>query len=336
MVAVLALAGGLTLLATMGQTHLPGIMQGNSYSPAMIVVVTTVWALGLIALATLWRRRPHTVLDLWLMVVMCAWTFDVALSAIFNAGRFDLGFYAGRIYGLLASTFVLLVLLFETEKLYAQLAWLFEAEQLERKRQMEEGRRIFDTSLDLILVTDRQGNFIRVSPSSAAILGYQPEEMTGHSAAEFICPEDLEPTRNEMRLARRGQHTRNFHTRYVHRDGHPVSLAWTGVWSEPEQRHFFIGRDMTEQKQAQEALKQEAEERQRVAEVLRNTITSMVDPVMVADASGKILIANPPAQKIFGDARGRRFGRVRTPSMIGFIPMALRRFHSNRRRCSAP
>jgi two-component system sensor histidine kinase/response regulator len=39
-------------------------------------------------------------LDTWLMVVMCAWIFDVGLSAVFNAGRFDLGFYSGRIYGL--------------------------------------------------------------------------------------------------------------------------------------------------------------------------------------------------------------------------------------------
>ena len=46
-------------------------------------------------------------LDVWLMVVMCAWLFDIALSAIVNAARFDLGFYAGRIYGLCAASFVL-------------------------------------------------------------------------------------------------------------------------------------------------------------------------------------------------------------------------------------
>jgi signal transduction histidine kinase len=78
--------------------------------------------LSLVALVFLWRRRPRTLLDLWLMVVMCAWVFDIALSAVFNAGRFDLGFYAGRIYGLLASSLVLLVLLLENGTLYARLA----------------------------------------------------------------------------------------------------------------------------------------------------------------------------------------------------------------------
>jgi len=119
--AVLIVVCGLTLLATMRQDSLPAIMQGNRYTPAMIGVVSSVWLFSLVALFALWRRRPHTVLDLWLMVVMCAWLFDIALSAVLNAGRFDLGFYAGRIYGLLAGSFVLIMLLIENSMLYGRL-----------------------------------------------------------------------------------------------------------------------------------------------------------------------------------------------------------------------
>ncbi|WP_341893934.1 ATP-binding protein [Ferrovibrio terrae] len=115
-------------------------------------------------------------------------------------------------------------------------------------------QRIFDTSVDLILVVDRTGNLIRVSPSSLVILGYPCEEMNGRSAIDFLYPEDLENTRNEMRLARKGRQTRNFKCRYVHRDGRVVPLVWTGVWSEPEQQHFFIGRDMTEHNAQEERL----------------------------------------------------------------------------------
>ena len=70
----------------------------------------------------LWRRGPHSVLDLWLMVVLCVWTADSALAAVFNHARYDLGWYAGRIYGLLASGFVLMVLLLENGRLHARLA----------------------------------------------------------------------------------------------------------------------------------------------------------------------------------------------------------------------
>jgi PAS domain S-box-containing protein len=63
-------------------------------------------------------------------------------------------------------------------------------------------QRIFETSLDLILVVDRRGTLIRVSPSSIFILGYHPDEMAGHSAAEFLYAEDLSTAR-ETRCERR-------------------------------------------------------------------------------------------------------------------------------------
>ena len=87
---------------------------------------------------------------------------------------------------------------------FRRMATESQAKTAALKQEIEERRRVFDTSPDLILVTDGQGNFARVSPSCEAILGYRPDEMIGHSATEFICPEDLEPTQNEMRLARRG------------------------------------------------------------------------------------------------------------------------------------
>ena len=116
-------------------------------------------------------------------------------------------------------------------------------------------RRLFETSLDLILVTDRQGILVRVSPISAATLGYAPEEMVGRSGTEFVHPDDLEATRREMQLARRGQHMRNFETRYIHKDGRAITLAWSGVWSDPEQMHFFTGRDVSERKIVEEKLR---------------------------------------------------------------------------------
>ena len=377
-----------------------GGLSGGHYTPVMLGVVSTVWCLSLAALAVLWLRRPHFVLDVWLMVVMCAWLFDIALSAILNVARFDVGFYLGRIYGLCAASFVLAILLdrqcrpagqagspartwsagkppprddlrTEREGLFSAVVessndaiitklldgtitgWNGAAERLfgftaaeaigksiniivppdrrdevrniverisrgepiehfetsrvrkdgstvdvslsispirsasgkivgiskaarditESKRtqhalsqEIEERRRIFDSSNDLILVTDTAGNFIQVSPSVTAILGYQPSDMIGHSAVEFIHPDDLEHTRREMRAARRGQSKRNFETRYVNKEGKAVALNWTGTWSEPVRRHFFIGRDLTE-KQAAEAQLRHAQKMDAVGQL---------------------------------------------------------------------
>lgn len=138
--AVVAVVVALTTLATAGVASLPPIMQGDHYTSAMIFVVTAVWALHLLALLILVMRRPYAVLDLWLLAVLCAWMCDIALSAMLNAGRFDFGFYAGRIYGLAAASFVLIVLLLETIALYARLARSLEAEGREREQRLDELR----------------------------------------------------------------------------------------------------------------------------------------------------------------------------------------------------
>ena len=69
-----------------------------------------------------------------------------------------------------------------------------------------------------------------------------------------------------MRTARRGRHMRNFETRYLHKEGHAVTLTWMGAWSEPVKRHFFVGRDLTE-KQAAEAQFRQAQKMEAVGQL---------------------------------------------------------------------
>lgn len=133
----LVAVGLLTLVATGGHDALPAIMAGNSDLPAKYVVATGTCLMCVIAAAAIWRRPSHSKLDLWLMVVMVAWVFDVALASVFNAGRFSLGFYAGRVYGLMATSFVLVVLLIENARLHAQLMEAKEAERRQAERTLE-------------------------------------------------------------------------------------------------------------------------------------------------------------------------------------------------------
>jgi len=125
----LVAAAVLAALATVNSAWLPAIMEGNHYTGAMKLVVGSVWLASVAAVWVLWRRRPHSVIDLWMLVVMSAWTFDIGLSAVLNAGRFDVGFYGGRIYGLLAASFVLVMLVAENGTLYARLMKAHEREQ---------------------------------------------------------------------------------------------------------------------------------------------------------------------------------------------------------------
>ncbi|HWL20537.1 MAG TPA: MASE4 domain-containing protein [Bradyrhizobium sp.] len=138
--AVLVIAAALTLLATWGNDLLPMLISsGSDYSLSISKGIgPTTCLLCVVAVAMLWRRRP-SVLDLWLTLVMFASALDVALSAVVGSSRYDLGFYAGRLYGLLAASFVLIVLLVETYRLYGRLAHAL-ATAGERTRELIESR----------------------------------------------------------------------------------------------------------------------------------------------------------------------------------------------------
>lgn len=102
--------------------------------------------------------------------------------------------------------------------------------------EVEENQRLFDTSIDLIVVTDRDRIITRISASSAAIVGYEAAELVGRYGGDFVSPRDLEVLGAELELAAKGGALRNFRSEFVHKDGHSVMLAWTGVWSEQAQR----------------------------------------------------------------------------------------------------
>jgi signal transduction histidine kinase/CheY-like chemotaxis protein len=93
--------------------------------------------LALVALAALvLRTRLRSALDLWLAVAMGAWAVEVLLSAVANSGRFQAGFYVGRLYGLLASCTLLISLLLATLALHGRLA-----RSLARERALAQAKR---------------------------------------------------------------------------------------------------------------------------------------------------------------------------------------------------
>jgi MYXO-CTERM domain-containing protein len=136
---VIALVCGLTWVITTQERYLPRIIGADpSFRTTGIGNATGIGMLllGALALALLWRRR-RSVLDLWLIVVMFAFLFEVGRVAIGSAARFSLGFYASRIYSLITATTVLLVFLSETTALYARLAGSIIRQQREHEsRQM--------------------------------------------------------------------------------------------------------------------------------------------------------------------------------------------------------
>ncbi len=111
--------------------HLSALWPYIGGSTALLSVLTVV---------VLWTRR-RSVLDLWLMVVMCAYVFEICLVSLPNAARFSIGWYVGRIFGVLSGSLVLVVLLHEITTLYARLLRAVSAQRREREaRTHDRGR----------------------------------------------------------------------------------------------------------------------------------------------------------------------------------------------------
>ena len=202
---------------------------------------------------------------------------------------------------------------------FARMAAEVQEKSAALTQETAERRRLFETSLDLILVADPQG---RVHPGQSELARDPRLPARG----------DDRPIRHRLRSPRRCSTspgprcagpgasgvTRVFECRYVHKDGHPVTLQWIGVWSEPERRHFYIGRDMTERKKAEEALLGKRA-RWRAASSTRRSMPSCrwTRPAPSSDGIRQ-------AEAMFGWSRAEAIGR---PLATTIVPPAHRARH---------
>jgi PAS domain S-box-containing protein len=164
---VLALVCGLTLLATAGNDYLPVLFAdrvGITSATHVVGAITTLVCVS--ALAVLWLRR-RSLLDQWLMIVALAAILEMGLAVIFVSGRFSLGFYAGRLFSLLTSTIVLVVLLEETTRLYANVARSNEGKI----------RRLVDANVLGIFIWNLEGAIVDANEAFRRMLQYSREDV---------------------------------------------------------------------------------------------------------------------------------------------------------------
>jgi signal transduction histidine kinase len=90
------------------------------------------------ALLVLWWRR-RSILDLFLMVVMCAYIVEIPPHYYPSPARFSTGWYAVRITSLVSSSIVLVVLLYEITALYGGLLTAVLHQRREREARLLTG-----------------------------------------------------------------------------------------------------------------------------------------------------------------------------------------------------
>ena len=128
-------------------------------------------------------------------------------------------------------------------------------------------RLLTENSLDIISILEPDGTIRYESPSVTRILGYNPEELVGHSAFEFVHPDDLADVAKSFAHLVQSAGMAPVQFRFLRKDGTwcPLEAVGTNLLNNPVIGGIVVNcRDDSERRRVEEMLR-ESEERYSLA-----------------------------------------------------------------------
>lgn len=168
-------------------------------------------------------------------------------------------------------------------------------------------QRVFDLSQDLLCIADTQTHLLRVSASSARLLGYEPQELIGRKFLDLVHPHDLQATLLAYESVQRGAQIIEFENRFIRKDGACVDLSWTASYIAAEEgagASYSVARDITNRKRAERLREAQREILQMIvagaplSEVLRRICSIM--EAFDADAKCAVTVLDALAERVRG------------------------------------
>jgi PAS domain S-box-containing protein len=130
-------------------------------------------------------------------------------------------------------------------------------------RAREEIDSFFNLSRDLLCIAGTDGFFKRLNLAWQKTLGYSNEELTAVPFIDFVHPDDRQATIKEVGKLSANLDMIGFENRYRCKDGAYRWVSWNAVPFGEKHLIYAVGRDVTELKQAEQALRL-SEERNRL------------------------------------------------------------------------
>lgn len=114
----------------------------------------------------------------------------------------------------------------------------------------------FNASKDMICIAGTDGYFKTINPAFSQVLGYTDEELLQNPFFNFIHPDDLNKTSEEVEtMSKTGATTNKFQNRYITKQGEIVFLEWNTVLDNDNKIIYAIARDVTDKKNIEEKIK---------------------------------------------------------------------------------
>ncbi len=166
---------------------------------------------------------------------------------------------------------------------------------------------------DIICQANTDGVYVYVSPSVKSVLGFEPQELVGKSMFDQVHPDDRSRVTSCMQDALAKCITQSVQYRCMKADGSYVWLGTKGTSISNEEGMIsgFVcnSRDITQQKNAEDALRDSEEK-------YRTLIESAKDPISLYDENGIFLMANKAGAHSMGEEPADLLGR----SLRDFFP----------------
>jgi two-component system cell cycle sensor histidine kinase/response regulator CckA len=170
-----------------------------------------------------------------------------------------------------------------------------ETPELERDR-------FFSLCPDLLCITDLDGRIRQINRAWTEVLGYRMADLESVRSLDLVHPDDRERSAAVLKRLVQGGEVEAFENRCRARDGTYRWLLWSATPALEEKAVFAAARDVTERKQAEEALR-ESEERSRAI------VDSSLDAILTIDDAGTIQSVNPMVGQVFGYAPHELLGQ---------------------------
>ena len=119
-----------------------------------------------------------------------------------------------------------------------------------RAKAKAEADRLFTLSADLITVAGFDGFWKRVNPAFERLLGYTEREALARPYLDFVHPDDRERSEAEAVRLVQGETILAFENRMLCKDGSYRWIEWTATPVLEEGLLYWVGRDVTERRQA--------------------------------------------------------------------------------------
>ncbi len=227
----------------------------------------------------------------------------------------------------------LVPLIDQESQVFAALAVSYDiTERMQAEQSLRESedrfRSTFENAAVGIAHVGFDGTWLRVNQRLCTIVGYTAEELVRQTFQNITHPDDLEIDIERFCLLMRGEISGyQIEKRYFHKAGHIIWIHLTTTLQRDAAGNprycISVIEDITERKQAQEALKEAKEANERSLAQLEAVIQSIDQGLIIADPAGNILSMNRAALAIHEYASVEQVRRHITEYPDTFVLSAL-------------